>query len=321
MVEHLLLQIAVNHYSEVSPDTWAKHLWVSELARLEIHQPRPLIYQSSIALRLARALRRSPQHIAQGIVEGQIPKQLAHRGDFRPSIGWLVPHILIAQQGEWIQVSLTASGVAQWLHTLTDGESANVLPLQSCQKSTQKSTEVDFRAIHAYARCCSILRLSLEQGLIGQTDIPKMECSDVDAIVEASFAPKAGASPIPWLAGHRLRAIGEVHQMLLQTLIKTLDDVAKCAIKAGSRPDPLSLAYARGTSQIGRAFEAFHRECRPLRNAGLTGWSGSGAIASPQVASPQRVLEAQAELGLVRATQQALGKLLTAAGIVPPPIL
>ncbi len=301
-LERRLLAAAANRSGSVSYDTLhLGHGQASTFTGLDLKQGYPLSYRSSAAMRLAHSFNQTPRQLAQAIaaIASGIGSGLYGDG--------AAPHLFITPAGNWVEVQVAAAGVAQWLQYLltapidslsTDLENAPVLapPRGEPPEPALWPAKLDFRALHAHARCCSILQLAQEMG--------------------TAPAPSA----VPWLAGNLLRATGCPQQALLQRLIQTLDYAAQHTARTdGPSHIALQRIYVKGANLIGQAFEDFHRGCRPLSTHSVFGKAQSNSsVRQSEKSFLEPALNAQVDLGLIGVTQQILALFLKALGLTPP---
>lgn len=178
----------------------------------------------------------------------------------------------------WIEFRLTDRSLADWLQNLI---SANSVKLPN---NPAKNTLNCFSVQYAHARCCSILALAHQQGLIILKDGQLME-----------------PYPIPWLQD-KPEATDQPKQLCLvhsaeKRLIAIVLDILEGSEKLDQRR---GLKFALSLSQ---AWEEFFKDCRI--------W-GEVKTQTPKLA--------QARLGLVAVTQRLLRSLLKDCLGVPAPV-
>jgi hypothetical protein len=168
----------------------------------------------------------------------------------------------------WLEFRLTDYSLAVWLQNLI---SPNCLKLVS---NRAKNTSNCFSVQYAHARCCSILTLADQQGLIILKDGQLIE-----------------PDPIPWLQDE-LEATGMPRQLsLVHPAEKRLIALVLDFLEARENLEPRrALKFALSLSQ---AWEEFSKHCRI--------W-GEVKTQTPKLA--------QARLGLVAVTQGLLRSLL-----------
>ncbi|MGB3615213.1 MAG: hypothetical protein WBA10_15575 [Elainellaceae cyanobacterium] len=330
-LKYLLQCAAVKSCQSVSWDTFlsGEHR-APRLLQIDTCQAYPLTYRSSLALTLARSGGNSPQHLAEAIRRGLVALTPPHLSELdqalelsivEPSIDWLLPYIAVSMEsadpckerkggGEWIDVSISAAGVARWLEQQLWTPGLGSSPLRA--SNDLGSGEIGFSVVHAYARCCTILRLARENGLVSQSDTRQR-------LSTGSIGKKVGnaARSIPWLRGDRLWSRGEIRQALLLNLIRSLDRSAEAEIAHRSRTRharALRRVYNQGLVEVSNAFYAFHAVSRPLVQ---TCSENIDPIDAASDLSLDR-LNAQADLGLMAVTQRVLAQLFCGLGLVPP---
>jgi DALR anticodon binding domain len=156
-----------------------------------------IFYVSAIALQLSKPWQKPASQIAQSLVERLV--QTVEEEDLRlpaPSIELVWKQVLCeANASGWLTLRLTDQGIAEWLQSLLylfnkftySPERVNLgrenLPIAlsnptdgSCpiRESTElkypsrNSTDL-FQAQHIHARCCSLLNLGIETGILKST--------------------------------------------------------------------------------------------------------------------------------------------------------
>lgn len=217
-----------------------------------------ITYQSAIAIKLSHQWQLNPIELAAALV-AEISVPIPH-----PILQALT--VTSTAKG-WIDLQLSDRGLAAWLQQFLA-----IAPEISNITSTSPIQINPFPIQYACARCCSLLRLGHQEGLIQLSD-PELKALNWQIITP---------SPIPWLNHHKPANLILIHPQehcLIATLLQTLDEFN-------------SLTPA-GCWQIATAFNEFHRHCRI--------WGEIKAIA-PQLS--------QARLGLVAVTQTILNLLL-----------
>lgn len=206
---------------------------------------------------------------------------------------------------DWIHIELTDLTLAWWLHNLTvdssrleimtgemgrwgDGEN-NILLSAPCSlppdSSFLRNQKKSFFTIqYAHARCCSLLRLAHQEGLI--------QLTDNDANVQCFLSAQA----IPWLnSDQKLRFYQLEEIRLIHQLVKMVDDLVVSDVSS-------SVNWEKAALKLSQAFESFWCHCRI--------W-GEVKIKSLELA--------QARLGLLIATQLVLRAVLeTKLGVFAP---
>ncbi|WP_234300973.1 DALR anticodon-binding domain-containing protein [Sphaerospermopsis aphanizomenoides] len=212
----------------------------------------------------------------------------------------------------WIHLELTDSALGSWLHNLTvdssglegvqeemgrrgDGEN-NISLSTSCLLSPVKShlspsssflrnKQILFFTIqYAHARCCSLLRLAHQEGLI--------QLIDNSAGVQCFLSARA----IPWLNSDQKFRLQQPEEIrLIHQLVKMVDDLIF--------PDVHSAVnWEKAGLKLSQAFESFWCHCRIWGEVKMNFWE-----------------LAQARLGLLIATQVVLRAVLeTKLGVLAP---
>ena len=254
-----------------------------------------ILYVSAIAFKLEKICQIPAVNIATQI--------LTHLGEDLPvgeqtvdpsplAIFWQNFVVTVVPPG-WIQFQLLDPGLAAWLQWLVD------TPLEPDQfppdrfrsnqgtylRQANDSSDL-FEVQYAHARCCSLLRLAQQEGLI--------QLRQVNPFSWQISTP----TPVPWLqftstgstaaqtcnqkgqVGGQLRLLQPAEQLLISQLVTLLDELC-CSTR--QRP-VLKLAIA-----LSQAFQNFYRTCRI--------WG--------EVKATERQL-AQARLGLVLISRSLL---------------
>jgi arginyl-tRNA synthetase len=136
-----------------------------------------------------------------------------------------------------------------------------------------------FAVQYAHARCCSLLRLAVREGLI--------EFWEIESDTKSAFGSAIPWKPISWLTcDEKLRFNHPAELRLIAELVQAVDNL--------ENPDVMSsLKWEKAALNLSQAFENFWRKCRI--------W-GEVKITSPELA--------EARLGLLMATQSVLRFLL-----------
>lgn len=219
---------------------------------------RQIAYRSAIALQLAPKLGISPLDLAREWVA-----RLPETEDFAVSV----------THPGWIDCQLTDVGLARWLQQWT-----------RCPDSTP-NTRVPppanpFPLQYAHARCCSLLRLAEDEGLI---DL-RMGRDDIEIVAPA---------PLPWLDDTcALRLQHPAERVLIGQSIAIVDAL-----------ENLDEILSKQAMKLGAAFEGFYSQCRIL---------GEVKTRDPALA--------QARSGLVTVTQTVLKSLLEDHFGLPAPM-
>lgn len=258
-----------------------------------------VLYQSAIALRLASLWQLNALDIAHNLANALPTPSLDIANpiylDFSVEVefpGWI--NVRLNEQGlaNWLQQLIEVSWLTQSKKREEDNSSSNRQNEFSgkAHKSSKNSINL-FPVQYTHARCCSLLRLGHQQGLIQLQDI------NFTTVNRQLLEP----NPIPWLQDDsdantgemQLRLVHPTERELLAQLLDVQDEL--------STLEPLRL-LKRGSS-LSQAFEMFYRECRI--------W-GEVKRDNPKLA--------QARLGLVGVAQVVLRSLLQDGLQVPAPI-
>jgi hypothetical protein len=249
-----------------------------------------VLYRSAIALKLAPLWQLPAFDIAN-----QLTDSLAIISQDGHDLICLDFSIEVVFPG-WIHFRLSDRGLATWLqHLIQDrgaGEAGGVgevvispsstsPPLSPSSPSAPCAPSALFKVQYAHARCCSLLRLAHQQGLIELLD-PEFKTPSWQ-IIEPN--------PIPWLnddqgmeSGQRRLRLGHpAERHLIAQIVDGLDRI--------SNPEPVS--GIKPANALSSAFEKFYSNCRI--------W-GEVKTETPKLA--------QARLGLVGVTQKLLRSLL-----------
>jgi hypothetical protein len=242
--------------------------------KLEINRTQ-LSYVSAIALLLEKSWNQSATEIAQKLTESLM--QTTEINDFEAQFSSLQSiwksFLFDANSTGWITLKLSDQGLAKWLETLIyffqslENSSRQVIdwdknPRIYLRDSTaslppisritddrclpRNSTEI-FLAQHAHARCCSLLRLGMQEGLIQLAAFPRGQ-----SIVE----------PLPWLGENAsLRCHHSSEHQLIRQICQNLDEISLTS--NFSEPDNFSepaktFKQMRGLSH---AFRRFYADC------------------------------------------------------------
>ncbi|MBD2022778.1 hypothetical protein H6F43_21580 [Leptolyngbya sp. FACHB-36] len=222
-----------------------------------------LLYSSAIAHQLAAHSADSAVAIATEIVQSWQQPDMALCLPL-PAVVLFDLTIQVTPKG-FILIDVGDRAIAAWLDTLLTSS----FPSFSFPAAFLPSL---FPAQHAYARCCSLLRLVNDTGRV--------------AIRPLSAHPSqwqiVQPSGIPWLNGSQLRLNHPTERQLLCQLLGAIDDLTR-------NQRQLSESVVRLVNDIANAFQEFHRSRQPL-------------------GSMDSLMQAQA--GLLLATQRVLHWLL-----------
>jgi DALR anticodon binding domain len=230
-----------------------------------------IIYLSGVAMRISKS-QNSPVMDVAGAIAGHLSQDSDSL--FR---------VKVAPSGE-IHIELMDSTLAAWLQNLIVAKKTGDLVNNFLhdQLPTSLSSLKVFTIQYAHARCCSLLRLGHQEGLI------ELDRTNIKGFVSVK--------PIPWLdCDQKLRLNHADESFLIYQLVKVVDDLV-CA-DSGSY-----INWSKAGANLSQAFERFWCNCRI--------W-GEVKIHDPELA--------QARLGLLIATQLVLRSVLEEKlGIVAP---
>jgi DALR anticodon binding domain len=300
----------------------------------------PIRYVSAIAFRLAHqpGIDAAPIAIAQAIAEQLQPAIAATQPSENPdALGTIQPlaqplawrqaqhqvwqnvTVQAAEPG-WIYLQLGDRGVAIWLQSLIGSQihlsSSTRSDVGFSKKSvasdaynTRNSTRM-FPLLYTHARCCSLLRLANQTGII-RLDRTEFTVSAENSTVNStnfnsiflSNSPFGESHAFPWLSQpeDHLRCQHPAEQQLISQLVNALDQLEELPLAPDQlAPDPL--AQCRKLAQaLSQDFQTFFAACRI--------WGEVERTDLPL---------AQARLGLVLIVQKVMRSLLAELGIEAP---
>ncbi|NEQ19023.1 MAG: glutamate acetyltransferase, partial [Microcoleus sp. SIO2G3] len=256
-----------------------------------------IIYISGIALQLSKSEKFPAMEIANGIVSHISAN---HDQDFK---------IQVVSPG-WIHLEVTHPLLATWLQNLALGTGGQINSKLKLSPSSPSSPSLRhsvtpslphsltpssslFTAQYAHARCCSLVRLAILEGLIQQEEVNHDDSeSSNQRLLSSILTP----NPIPWLnCDEKLRFHHPASYCLINELVRVVDSLAFPNLSR-------SFDWEKAATSLSRAFETFWCKCRIF---------GEVKTASPEIA--------QARIGLVLATQSVLKFLLEEKlGIIAP---
>ncbi|WP_332248795.1 DALR anticodon-binding domain-containing protein [Mastigocladopsis repens] len=181
----------------------------------------------------------------------------------------------------WIHLEVTHPLLAAWLQGVAVGGLGGVGEAGGEMTSSSPSTPSSslFTVQYAHARCCSLVRLAIQERLIQQNDTESSKQGHLLGILTPN--------PIPWLnSDEKLHFNHPASYKLINELVRAVDRL-EC-------PDSgRSVNWEKAALDLSRAFETFWCKCRIFSDV---------KTASPELA--------QARIGLVLATQSVLKFLL-----------
>lgn len=259
-----------------------------------------VMYRSAIALRLSPYLQQSACDIANQLV-ASFPTVI-HDSAQQIVLGFTVE----VEPSGWINFWLSDRTLATWLQHLTEISPGRGLketepnhwhrknpnrmqPKQLLQSQNDRHNL--FPIQYAHARCCSLLRLAHQYGLVQLTD----------AELKTANWQFVEPNPIPWLNENQgvdpaqipLRLVHPAERRLLAQLLEVQDGFASLE----------RLRAVKLASTLSQEFERVYSSCRI--------W-GEVKIQTPKLA--------QARLGLIAVTQKLLRSLLQDQLCVPAPV-
>jgi hypothetical protein len=240
-----------------------------------------VVYKSAIALKLASLCKLPAFEIATylktALVTSSENSESQSESEFT---------LEISSQG-WLFFRLTDQGLAAWLQYLIQHPlSLETFPLKAVNALNEQQPIIKpahlFLIQYAHARCCSLLRLAHQQGLIELRSQPQ---SQIGQLIKPH--------PLPWcnFQSGGLCLNHPAEQRLISQLLTLLEDISTFQLPAQDREQNLHLV--RLASNFSNAFLTFYRQCRI--------W-GEVKAETPQLA--------QARLGLVSLTQSILQMML-----------
>ena len=261
--------------------------WKSEAASLELLQvPIPLyrvqddtrvLYKSAIALKLASLCDLPSFEISHQLMTylGNSPDNYAEQSLLEFTVTLLSPG--------WLSFQLTNQSLAAWLQFLLETPlSQEDLAFKEIYQPPSMAHLDLFPIQYAHARCCSLLRLAHQQGLIQLSPHPQ---NRVGQIIQPN--------PIPWLNLERgeLQLVHPAEQRLISQILALLDEVTSSSLLTQESDKNVSLVKL--VRALSDALLNFYSQCRI--------W---GEVKT------ETLLLAQARLGLVSLTQSILALIL-----------
>ncbi|MBW4631682.1 MAG: glutamate acetyltransferase [Iphinoe sp. HA4291-MV1] len=230
---------------------------------------RKIIYISGIALRLEKSEKYSAMEIASGIVSHISAN---YDKDFT---------IQVTSPG-WIHLEVTHPFLATWLQSLAQRGWEDEKDEEVGENITYSSSL--FAVQYTHARCCSLLRLAVNEGLMKQR---KSNLDDCNYTKQRLLSSIVSPNSIPWLnSDEKLRFNHPASYLLINELVRVVD-----RLEDPNLDD--SVNWEKAALDLSRVFETFWCQCQIF---------GEVKTASPELA--------QARIGLVLATQSVLKFLL-----------
>ena len=264
------------------------------IALKRVHHDQNLIYASAMALKLA-AWTDQPVHETAHCLGQTLRNQIAPRihGLNLPDL--LLPQASVVLAGVSIQITDTGllqlivqdQAIAAWLNGLLQTPLALPTTSPTPAQLHALSEEQQFQIQHTHARCCSLLKLAEQQGLIHLTQ----HFSEMNPFFWSISLPES----LSWLTSNGDPVLPHpADRQLIQALVTAIDDIAT-PISTSKHDGRQALAFCQ-------AFQAVHR-IHPL-------------LADK---TPARLPEIVAYLALVRIAQQVLFYYLTNQLNLPAP--
>ncbi|MFM7449605.1 MAG: hypothetical protein ACKO24_13530 [Leptolyngbyaceae cyanobacterium] len=285
-----LLQSTVMDSGYAQPATTGASL----ITLKRVKHDQKLIYSSAIALKLA-AWADQPAYEIAHCLGLTLRNQIASGIHDLNLLGLTLPQASVVLAGVSIQMTDTGllqlivqdQAIAVWLNGLLQTPltlpTAGLAPTQLLALSEEQQFQIQ----HAHARCCSLLKLAEQEGLIHLTQ----HFSEVDPFPWSIALPES----FPWLTSNGdLILIHAADRQLIQGLVTAIDDIAT-PISTSKRDGRQALAFCQ-------AFQAVHR-VHPL-------------LADK---TPTPLPAIVAYLGLVRIAQQVLSYYLNNQLNLPAP--
>jgi Arginyl tRNA synthetase N terminal domain len=225
-------------------------------------------YASPIALQLAKRWKIPPIELAEQIVTNlSATSKTSNEPLGHLPLGRSCQYIVIEITSPgWIHLELTDSGIADWLELLTSLQPALA---QGGRSSRKKAVNSDFgcqndsnffidsgdlfEIQYTHARCCAVLRLGEQEGLL----------PSLSTRIAGESTLKHQTFTFPWLTtGAVLRFCHPVERQLIGQIFLLLDDLADQAVID-------RLALIKRTALLSLQIQAFHAACPILTTKAL----------------------------------------------------
>ncbi|MGB3207584.1 MAG: hypothetical protein WBB28_21585 [Crinalium sp.] len=280
-INKLSLEKTIIHYNFESN--------IKNIPLQRIHDEEKVIYGSAIALKLASQYKLAPVEIAT-----QLATYLETTIDYNSNAKTLNFFTEVSNNG-WIYFYLTNSSIAVWLqhlleipetlfHNFKISESKNIELKRSCSF---------FQIQYTHARCCSLLRLGEQEGLIKiSTDNHQGKFYIVEPKpipwLKSGLVAEVFGSPTPALPVSRgMELCSSLH--LIEQLLDLLDELSGTKLVPPQKTTSRLLKLTRSLSEAMINFDRTYRILGQVKT-------------HPQLA--------QARLGLVAVTQSLLQLML-----------
>jgi arginyl-tRNA synthetase len=258
-------------------------------------------YDSAIALRLSSILGEAPRGIAERIVarcqQCQVNVTVLEGLQHQHAEFLKVLQFFSTPSG-WVISQWTDQGIGQWLNYLLLSNfpvlcsSPIAHPLDV---STYHASGDIFRIQYTHARCCALLRLAEDAGLLGSAAIrpgPSIQKGD-----RPSSSLGLGWEPLPWLQPDQtLRCQHPAERKLMACYADLLDTVLDGCLTVA--------AVMQRAIALTDCVQHFQAECAMI-----------------QTLKPAPVAQTQTRLGLVQIAQRLLQAVLNAINVPAPTIL
>jgi DALR anticodon binding domain len=168
--------------------------------------------------------------------------------------------VMVREPG-WLDIIVAEPIISIWLQNLVylDGEFGKMAEMGKVQQQAPL-----FSAQYAHARCCSLIRLCVREGIIKLKEVDLNVNSRYQGGLEIiHLGHEILPSPLPWLdSNNKLRFYENAERLLLSELIQVVDDIV-C-------PNPnSSVNWRKATLTLSQAFDNFWRYCRIVKNNDL----------------------------------------------------